>query len=49
MFMYMTFWTHSMLSRVTTDVHVQLMKTVDLWYYLLLRMEGEGLGGMQGL
>ena len=33
-----------MLSRVTTDVHVhvQLMRTVELWDYLLLRMEGEG-------
>ena len=39
--MYMTvyqWWTH-VLSRVTTNV----MKTVDLWDYLLLRMEGEVL------
>ena len=31
-----------MLSRMATDVHVQLMRTVDLWDNLLLRMEGEG-------
>ena len=36
-----------MLSRVITDVHVQLMATVDLWDYLLLRMEGEVLQGLQ--
>ena len=28
-------------------IHVQLMRTVDLWDYLLLRIEV--LGGMQGL
>ena len=38
-----------MLSRVITDVHVQLMITVDLWDYLLLRMHREVFGRMQGL
>ena len=28
---------------------MQLTETVDLWDYLLLRMEGEVFGGMQGL
>ena len=30
-----------------TCLHVQVMRTVDLWDYLLLRIEGEVLGGLQ--
>ena len=53
--MYMTFITdghiqccHSV-TITCTCVHVQLTGTADLWDYLLLRVEGEVLGGMQGL